>query len=89
MMLFTDMLPLLSKLCDIKAKIFYPVHQEMGYKKEVKQLMNEYTYCEYCKVFIPYVKDKDRYVSCPNCHQDLYVGTEKLYKKGKFKRSVA
>ena len=48
--------------------------------------MTEYTYCEDCKVFIPYVQDKDRYVSCPKCFQDLYVGTKKLCKKGKFSK---
>ena len=48
--------------------------------------MTEYTYCEDCKVFIPYVQDKDRYLSCSNCRQDLYVGTKKLYKKGKFSK---
>ena len=49
--------------------------------------MTDYTYCQYCKVDISYVKDKDRYVTCPKCKQDIYVGTEKLYKKGKFKRT--
>ena len=45
------------------------------------------TYCKDCKVNIPYVKDKDRYVTCPICRQDLYVGTEKTYKHGKHKRT--
>ena len=49
--------------------------------------MTDHAYCEDCKVDIPYIKDKDRYVTCPNCKQDIYVGTEKLYKKGKFKRT--
>lgn len=50
--------------------------------------MIDYRYCQNCDVFIPYVKDKDRYVTCPKCRQDLYVGTEKLYRKGKHKRTI-
>ena len=46
--------------------------------------MTDYTYCEYCKVKIPYIKDKDRYVTCPKCRQHIFVGTEKTYRKGKF-----
>lgn len=49
--------------------------------------MTDYTNCQYCKVYVPYVKDKDRYVTCPICRQDFYVGTEKLYRKGKHKRT--
>ena len=48
--------------------------------------MNDYTYCQYCKVSILYVKDKDRYVTCPKCRQDIFVGTEKTYKWGTHKR---
>ena len=47
--------------------------------------MTDYTYCEYCKVEIPYVKDRDRYVTCPKCRQHIFVGTEKTYRKGKFR----
>ena len=43
--------------------------------------------CNYCEIEILYIKHKDRYVSCPKCQQDIYVGTKKLYKKGKFKRT--
>ncbi len=46
--------------------------------------MTDYTHCQDCKVNIPYIKDKDRYVSCPKCRQDIFVGTEKTYRKGKF-----
>ena len=46
--------------------------------------MSHYTYCDYCKVKIPYRKDKDRYVTCPKCRKDIFVGTEKTYRKGKF-----
>ena len=49
--------------------------------------MNDYAYCQYCNVFIPYIKDINRYVTCPKCRADIYVGTKKLYKKGKFKRT--
>ena len=49
--------------------------------------MTDYTYCQNCEIIIPYIKDKDRYVTCPKCKQDLYVGTKKLYKKGKFKHT--
>lgn len=41
--------------------------------------MANFIYCEYCKVFISYVKNKDRYVTCPRCRADIYVGTEKTY----------
>ena len=50
--------------------------------------MTDYIYCQYCKVDISYVKDKDRYVTCPKCKQDIYLGTGKLYKKGKFKCTI-
>lgn len=43
--------------------------------------------CDDCEIDILYVKHKDRYVSCPKCQQDIYVGTKILYKKGKFKRT--
>ena len=46
--------------------------------------MTDYIHCQYCKVKIPYIKDKDRYVTCPKCRADIYVGTEKTYRKGKF-----
>ena len=49
--------------------------------------MTDYTYCKNCDIFIPYIKDLTRYVTCPKCRQDLYVGTEKLYRKGKHKRT--
>ena len=49
--------------------------------------MTDYTLCGHCNVVIPYIRDKDRYVTCPNYKQDIYVGMEKLYKKGKFKRT--
>ena len=49
--------------------------------------MTDYIYCQDCKVDISYIKDKNRYVTCPYCKQDIYVGTEKLYKKGKFKHT--
>ena len=49
--------------------------------------MLDYTYCQYCDIYIPYIKDLDRYVTCPKCRKDLYVGTKKLYKKGKHKRA--
>ena len=49
--------------------------------------MTDYTRCNYCKVDIPFIKHKYRYVTCPKCRQDLYVGTEKLYRKGKHKRT--
>ena len=45
------------------------------------------TICGNCNVSISYIEDEDRYVTCPKCKQDIYVGTEKLYKKGKFKRT--
>ena len=48
--------------------------------------MTDYAYCNHCDIRIPYIKDKDRYVTCPKCRQDIYVGTEKLYKHGKHKK---
>ena len=42
--------------------------------------------CNDCEIEILYIKHKDRYVSCPKCQQDIYVGTKKLYKRGKFSK---
>lgn len=50
-------------------------------------IMNDYTYCQYCNVFLTYKKDIDRYVTCPKCRADIYVGTENTYKWGKHKRT--
>ena len=50
-------------------------------------IMTDYTYWNYCEISIPYIKEKDRYVTCPRCRQDIYVGTEKTYKHGKKKRT--
>lgn len=50
--------------------------------------MTEYTYCGDCKVDISYIKDINRYVTCPKCRADIYVGTEKTHKWGKHKRIV-
>ena len=30
--------------------------------------MTDYTYCNHCEISIPYIKDKDRYVTCPKCY---------------------
>ena len=49
--------------------------------------MTDYIYCQYCKIYIPYIKDINRYVTCPKCRADIYVGTEKTYKWGKHKRT--
>ena len=49
--------------------------------------MTNYTFCEYCNVFIPYIEDINRYVTCPKCYVDIYVGTEKTYKWCKHKRT--
>ena len=46
--------------------------------------MTDYTRCNDCNVAIPFIKHKDRYVTCPLCRQDIFVGTEKTYRKGKF-----
>ena len=43
--------------------------------------MTDYTYCQNCKIVIPYIKDKDRYVTCLKCKQDLYVGTKNCIKR--------
>ena len=46
--------------------------------------MTDYTRCNNCNIDIPYIKDKDRYVTCSKCRQHIFVGTEKTYRKGKF-----
>lgn len=46
--------------------------------------MTHYTRCNDCDIAIPYIKDKDRYVTCPICRSDIFVGTKKTYRKGKF-----
>ena len=46
--------------------------------------MTDYTRCNDCNIDIPFIKDKDRYVTCPICKSDIFVGTEKTYRKGKF-----
>lgn len=48
--------------------------------------MTDHTYCKNCGIYIPYIKDINRYVTCPKCRRDLYVGTEKTYKHGQHKR---
>ena len=40
-----------------------------------------------CRVEIPYIEDINRYVTCPKCRVDIYVGTEETYKWGKHKRT--
>ena len=47
----------------------------------------DYTFCYICKIDTPYIKDINRYVTCPKCRADIYVGTEKTYKWGKHKRT--
>ena len=49
--------------------------------------MTDYTRCNNCNIDIPYIKDKDRYVTCSKCRQDIFVGTEKTYRNGKFNHS--
>ena len=39
--------------------------------------------CDYCGVEIPYIKDKDRYVTCPHCHMDIFVGLKEEHKFNK------
>lgn len=51
---------------------------------ESEEEIYDYTHCQDCHFYIPYIKDEDRYVSCPKCRQDIFVGTEKTYRKGKF-----
>ena len=46
--------------------------------------MTDYTRCNDCNIDIPFIKDKDRYVTCPICKSNIFVGTEKTYRKGKF-----
>ena len=39
--------------------------------------MTHYTRCNDCDIAIPYIKDKDRYVTCPICRSDIFVETKK------------
>ena len=74
---------------DEAEKLFYEIlPKDLRCDKKSDSDIIQNTYCGDCKVDISYVKDMDRYVTCPKCKQDIYVGKEKLFKKGKFKHAI-
>lgn len=44
--------------------------------------MTDYTRCKNRNVDLAYIQRKDRYVTCPICSEEIFVGTEKIYRKG-------
>lgn len=81
---FDPIIQLKGKYLDYETYFSLPVSDSDTDESDESDLATEKIQCNHCEIEISYIKDKDRYVSCPRCHEDMVVGSGK---ESKFTKS--